>query len=62
MEIPQKGRQNHIENDGEHKGPLAEHIDYKRGSPVMDTITLGKTKIGKRHLDMPTGGNCEPDT
>eukprot|EP00972_Heterocapsa_arctica_P078718 11607788-Heterocapsa_arctica.AAC.1 len=28
-----KDRQNHIDNDGEHKGPLAENIDCKRGSP-----------------------------
>eukprot|EP00972_Heterocapsa_arctica_P103201 15208369-Heterocapsa_arctica.AAC.1 len=52
-----KGSQSHIDNDGEHRGPLAENIDFKRGSPVMDTITLGKAKFEQRHLDMPTGGN-----
>eukprot|EP00972_Heterocapsa_arctica_P054343 8007833-Heterocapsa_arctica.AAC.1 len=55
-----KGRSNHIDIDEEHKGPLAENIDYKRGSPEEDTIALGKANIRKRHLDMPTGGNCEP--
>eukprot|EP00972_Heterocapsa_arctica_P033098 4868824-Heterocapsa_arctica.AAC.1 len=39
-----KGSQNHIENDGEHRGPLAEIIDYKRGSPALDTILFGKAK------------------
>eukprot|EP00972_Heterocapsa_arctica_P018453 2726034-Heterocapsa_arctica.AAC.1 len=54
-----KGKQNHIDNDGEHKGPQAENIDFKGGNPVMDTIALGNG--GKmRHLDMPTGGNVNP--
>eukprot|EP00972_Heterocapsa_arctica_P033928 4995924-Heterocapsa_arctica.AAC.1 len=65
-----KGSRNHIDNDGDHRGPLAENIDYKRGSPVLDTISLGKAKIKQqKHLDMPKeskkgvdiGGNCAPD-
>eukprot|EP00972_Heterocapsa_arctica_P060347 8900227-Heterocapsa_arctica.AAC.1 len=38
-------QQNLIDNDGEHKGPLAENIDSKGGSPVMDTIALGEAKF-----------------
>eukprot|EP00972_Heterocapsa_arctica_P094124 13882368-Heterocapsa_arctica.AAC.1 len=61
MEIPQNKIQYHIDYDGAHKDPLAEHIDCKGGSPVMYTIALGKAKFGQRHLDMPTGGKCETD-
>eukprot|EP00972_Heterocapsa_arctica_P000905 125629-Heterocapsa_arctica.AAC.1 len=54
-----KGKHNHIDNDGEHKGTLAEHIDFKGGNPVMDTIVLGNGG-NMKDLDMPTGGNVNP--
>eukprot|EP00972_Heterocapsa_arctica_P098101 14473748-Heterocapsa_arctica.AAC.1 len=43
------GSRNHIDNDGEHRGPPAENIDYKMGSPTLDTISLGKAKSTQQH-------------
>eukprot|EP00972_Heterocapsa_arctica_P058183 8584012-Heterocapsa_arctica.AAC.1 len=61
-EYSKKQFRNHIGIDGEHIDSLAEIIGYKRSSPFMDTISPGKTKTHKRHLDMSNKSNNGVDT
>eukprot|EP00972_Heterocapsa_arctica_P023665 3486902-Heterocapsa_arctica.AAC.1 len=61
MEIPENKQQDHIDNDGDHKSPLAEHIDFKGGNPVMDTNALGKAKLEHKALRRANLRQCEPD-
>eukprot|EP00972_Heterocapsa_arctica_P060922 8985697-Heterocapsa_arctica.AAC.1 len=61
MENQENTKQNHIDNDGEHKGSLAENINFNGGNPVMDTNALGKAKLEHKALRHANVRKCEPD-